>query len=241
MQNTRWGIQNYENALTDKQITQTISLSLSNSIVNQKDGESFWALEKKSLEYNFSRKVNPLLENGGSFSVFGLAPIPLLILYGNQFANRPNIDIYQLRKNPSTWSWSTTNEILKIKTIWHNTITTDGDAVIMLSFSGKINMRNVNSVINTNSAPTVELSLEKHYDDFLKSKQQLEDFILEYRTIKSKLLELGAKKIHLFAAIPISFAISIGQTYNPNYDATLITYDYAKGVYTKAITIGENE
>ena len=239
MQNSRWNIQNYEKALADKQIINTISLSLSNSILDQQNGDTFWENERKALICNFSRKVIPLLEDGGSFSVFGLAPIPLLILYGNLFANRPNIDVYQLKKNPSSWEWENNDTKLNILTTWLSNFPHASEAVIMLSFSGKVNFANVNNTINTASLPTVELSIENPYDDFLRSKQQLDEFLIEFRKIKSKLLELGVKQIHLFAAIPISFAISIGQAYNPNYDANLVTYDYKQGIYTKALTIGE--
>ena len=239
MQNSRWNIQNYEKALAEKQIMNTVSLSLSNSILDQQNGDTFWENERKSLICNFSRKVIPLLEDGGSFSVFGLAPIPLLILYGNLFANRPNIDVYQLKKNPSSWEWENNYTKLNISTTWLSNFHHASEAVIMLSFSGKVNIANVNNTINTASLPTVELSIENPYDDFLRSKQQLDEFLIAFRKIKSKLLELGVKQIHLFAAIPISFAISIGQAYNPNYDANLITYDYKQGIYTKALTIGE--
>ena len=239
MQNSRWNIQNYEKALTDKQIINTISLSLSNSILDQQNGDTYWESERKSLIYNFSRKVIPLLEDGGSFSVFGLAPIPLLILYGNLFANRPNIDVYQLKKNPSSWEWENNDTKLNISTTWLSNFAHASEAAIMLSFSGKVNIANVNNTIDTTSLPTVELSIENPYDDFLRSKQQLDEFLIEFRKIKSKLLELGVKQIHLFAAIPISFAISIGQAYSPNYDANLVTYDYKQGIYTKALTIGE--
>ena len=239
MQNSRWNIQNHEKALTNKQIINTISLSLSNSILDQQNGDTFWENERKALICNFSRKVIPLLEDGGSFSVFGLAPIPLLILYGNLFANRPNIEVYQLKKNPSSWEWENNETKLNILTTWLSNFPHASEAVIMLSFSGKVNIANVNNTINTASLPTVELSIENPYDDFLRSKQQLDEFLIEFRKIKSKLLELGVKQIHLFAAIPISFAISIGQAYNPNYDANLVTYDYKQGIYTKALTIGE--
>lgn len=239
MQNSRWNIQNHEKALADKQIINTISLSLSNSILDQQNGDTFWENERKALICNFSRKVLPLLEDGGSFSVFGLAPIPLLILYGNLFANRSNIDVYQLKKNPSSWEWENNDTKLNISTTWLSNFPHASEAVIMLSFSGKVNIANVNNTINTVSLPTVELSIENPYDDFLRSKQQLDEFLIEFRKTKSKLLELGVKQIHLFAAIPISFAISIGQAYNPNYDANLITYDYKQGIYTKALTIGE--
>jgi len=239
MQNSRWNIQNYEKALADKQIINTISLSLSNSILDQQNGDTFWENERKALICNFSQKVIPLLEDGGSFSVFGLAPIPLLILYGNLFANRPNIDVYQLKKNPSSWEWENNDTKLNILTTWLSNFSHASEAVIILSFSGKVNIANVNNTIDTTSLPTVELSIENPYDDFLRSKQQLDEFFIEFRKIKSKLLELGVKQIHLFAAIPISFAISIGQAYNPNYDANLVTYDYKQGIYTKALTIGE--
>lgn len=239
MQNSRWNFQNYEKALADRQIINTISLSLSNSILDQQNGDTFWENERKALICNFSRKVIPLLEDGGSFSVFGLAPIPLLILYGNLFANRPNIDVYQLKKNPSSWEWENNDTKLNISTTWFSNFAHASEAAIMLSFSGKVNIANVNNTIDTTSLPTVELSIENPYDDFLRSKQQLDEFLIEFRKIKSKLLELGVKQIHLFAAIPISFAISIGQAYNPNYDANLVTYDYKQGIYTKALTIGE--
>ncbi len=239
MQNSRWNIQNYEKALADKQIINTISLSLSNSILDQQNGDTYWESERKALICNFSRKVIPLLEDGGSFSVFGLAPIPLLIFYGNLFANRPNIDVYQLKKNPSSWEWENNDTKLNISTTWLSNFAHASEAAIMLSFSGKVNIANVNNTIDTASLPTVELSIENPYDDFLRSKQQLDEFLIEFRKIKSKLLELGVKQIHLFAAIPISFAISIGQAYNPNYDANLVTYDYKQGIYTKALTIGE--
>ena len=223
MQNSRWNIQNYEKALADKQIINTISLSLSNSILDQQNGDTFWENERKALICNFSRKVIPLLEDGGS----------------NLFANRPNIDVYQLKKNPSSWEWENNDTKLNILTTWLSNFSHASEAVIMLSFSGKVNIANVNNTINTASLPTVELSIENPYDDFLRSKQQLDEFLIEFRKIKSKLLELGVKQIHLFAAIPISFAISIGQAYNPNYDANLVTYDYKQGIYTKALTIGE--
>lgn len=239
MQNSRWNIQNYEKALADKQIINTISLSLTNSILDHQNGDTFWENERKALIYNFSRKVIPLLEDGGAFSVFGLAPIPLLILYGNLFANRPNIDVYQLKKNPSSWEWENNDTKLNISTTWISNFDHASEAVIMLSFSGKVNIENVNNTIKTASLPTVELSIENPYDDFLRSKKQLAEFLIEFRKIKSKLLELGVKQIHLFAAIPVAFAIGIGQTYNPNYDASLITYDYKQGIYTKVLTIGE--
>lgn len=240
MQMTRWHIDNYESAIDDKEIVCTISLTLSNSTFTQQDGQIFWNNEKSSLIYNFERKVAPLLEEGGSFSVFGFAPAPLLILFGNQFANRPNIDIYQLKKTPSTWKWEKSASKLNIKTIWHQELTNVTEAVMILSFSGRVSLENINKNLNTKELPIVELTIETPYEDFLRTKEQLDEFVKEFRKTKSILTSAGIKQIHLFAAIPVAFAITIGQAYNPNYDAKLVTYDYNQGIYTKVLTIGEN-
>lgn len=84
------------------------------------------------------------------------------------------------------------------------------------------------------------MSISDPYDDFLRAKSQLDDFLIEYRKIKSSLASNGVKRIHLFAAIPIAFAVGIGQAYNPNYDPEIVTYDFKQGVYSKALTIGGN-
>ena len=234
MQQKRWEISQYKSAIKDKEIARTISLTLSNSTLSQENGQLFWANERVSLLRNFERKVLPLLEEGASISVFGFAPIPLLVLYGNQFANRPNVDIYQLKKDTSTWEWEARAPKLDIKTHWYNKINTS-NAAIMLSFSGKVNIDKVEKCIDLTSFSIVELSIDEPYDDFLRSKEQLNEFILAFRKVKSQFESLGVKKI------PIGFAISIGQAYNPNYDAQLVTYDYKQGVYTKVFTIGGDE
>lgn len=205
MQKSYWNIQNYEKALADKQITNTISLSLSNSISDQQNGDVFWENERKSLICNFSRKVMPLLEDGGSFSVFGLAPIPLLILYGNLFANRPNIDVYQLKKNPSSWEWKNSDAKLNIITTWFSDSTQASEAVIMLSFSGKVNIENVNNIINITSVPAVELSIENSFDDFLRSKQQLDEFLGGYKAIVPKILKESTEII----SVEVSRALAV--------------------------------
>lgn len=121
MQNNRWSINNYQDALNEKHIHNTIDLSLKNSTLDQNDGSSFWDIERRSLNYNFRRNVLPLLESGLSISLFSLAPIPLLIYLGRLFANRPNVDVYQLRKQPSTWEWEQNADPLIINRINHYT------------------------------------------------------------------------------------------------------------------------
>ena len=239
MQNTNWSIGDYKPALSERHIEREINLSIVNSIQQPKHGDSFWEMERSALIANFEKKVLPLLDENKCFSVFGLAPIPLLILLGNQFAGRSNVDIYQIQKNPSSWKWQKTYHRLNIKTVWHNKVTDSNEAILIFSVSGIVNLKNISSVLAISQYSVVELSIEQPYDDCLRSKKQLDECMEEFRKAKEVLNSMGVQKIHLFAAIPPALAISIGQAYNRNYDAALITYDFNRGVYSKAFTVGE--
>ena len=239
MQNKMWSLESFKYDVDHCNIIDTIDISMQNFPMYQKDGVLFWRIEKKSLEEAFKNKVLPRLELGLAVDLYGLAPIPLLVLLGNLFANRPNINIYQLKKNPSTFAWSKRGKKLNIVTTWLNDVQSPEVALVM-SFSGKVNIDNVKRTIGNDKA-IVEMGIEEPYDDFLRTKKQLDEFLTEYRKLKAAFERLGIKKVHLFAAIPVAFAIGIGQAYNSNYDAEIVTYDYKQGQYTEAISIGGSE
>ena len=239
MQNKMWSLESFKYDVDHCNIIDTIDISMQNFPMYQKDGVLFCRIEKKSLEDAFKNKVLPRLELGLAVDLYGLAPIPLLVLLGNLFANRPNINIYQLKKNPSTFAWSKRGKKLNIVTTWLNDVQSPEVALVM-SFSGKVNIDNVKRTIGNDKA-IVEMGIEEPYDDFLRTKKQLDEFLTEYRKLKAAFERLGIKKVHLFAAIPVAFAIGIGQAYNSNYDAEIVTYDYKQGQYTEAISIGGSE
>ena len=240
MQHTSWHIGNFQEALTNKHIERHIDLSQNNSIKTPQEGQEFWDSERRALIANFSKKVAPFFDDYSSFSIFGLAPIPLLILFGNCFANKPNIDIYQKRKSPSSWQWESSEIPIDIKSNWINLIDSSPEAILILSFSGKVHFANIARTLDMAKGYNIlELSIESLYDDFLRSENQLNAFLTEYRKAISALSSRGAQKVHLFAAIPPAFAIAIGQAFNPNFTPQIVTYDYKQGQYQEALIIGE--
>ena len=108
-----------------------------------------------------------------------------------------------------------------------------------MSFSGPVNKNDVMRAIGK-KIPLIEMSIKEKFDDLLRTKNQLNEFLTKYRKVKSSLVAKGIKTIHLCAAIPIAFAIGIGLAYNPNYDPDLVTYEFRQGIYSRALTIGGN-
>lgn len=219
-------------------VPSRIDLSIKNSPLQPGTNE-FWLYAQNSLVSEFNKRVLAFLEDGYTVDLYALAPIPLLVLLGNLFANRPNINIFQLKKVPSSFEWEENGEKLDIKVTQLSDAFLDEEVALLMSFSGKVNRGNVVRAIG-NEIPMIEMSIKEPFDDFLRTKSQLDEFLIEYRKVKASLVAKGVKTIHLFAAIPITFAIGIGQAYNPNYDPELITYDFRQGIYSRALIIGEN-
>ena len=219
-------------------VPSRVDLSIKNSPM-QPESKEFWLYAQKSLVAEFNKRVLAFLEDGYAVELYALAPIPLLVLLGNLFANRPNINIFQLKKVPSSFEWEEDGEKLDIKVTQSPDEFLGEEAALLMSFSGQVDKQNVMGAIGK-KIPLIEMSIKEPFDDFLRSKSQLNEFLTEYRKVKSSLVSKGVKTIHLFAAIPIAFAIGIGQAYNPNYDPDLVTYDFKQGIYSKALTIGGN-
>lgn len=230
MQGKQWAL--------NRIVPSRVDLSIKNSPI-QPESKEFWLYAKESLVAEFNKRVLAFLEDGYVVELYALAPIPLLVLLGNLFANRPNINIFQLKKVPSSFEWEEDGEKLDIKVTQSPDEFLGEEAALLMSFSGQVNKQNVMGAIGK-KIPLIEMSIKEPFDDFLRSKSQLNEFLTEYRKVKSSLVSKGVKTIHLFAAIPIAFAIGIGQAYNPNYDPDLVTYDFKQGIYSKALTIGGN-
>ena len=230
MQGKQWAL--------NRIVPSRVDLSIKNSPM-QPESKEFWLYAQKSLVAEFNKRVLAFLEDGYAVELYALAPIPLLVLLGNLFANRPNINIFQLKKVPSSFEWEEDGEKLDIKVTQSPDEFLGEEAALLMSFSGQVDKQNVMGAIGK-KIPLIEMSIKEPFDDFLRSKSQLNEFLTEYRKVKSSLVSKGVKTIHLFAAIPIAFAIGIGQAYNPNYDPDIVTYDFKQGIYSKALTIGGN-
>ncbi len=230
----------------DKVIDQEIDLTLRNSSYNVGDPE-YWQYEEAHLLRIFREKVEPILEDyrytSSNFSVFAIGPIPLLIKLGTLLSNKNSIDVYQLKKSPmSTWEWESSDDDFnyEIKCIQQKE-----DAkrtILMISLSGTINQAAVRKVLPWEDSNILEVCTTcPPHDDLLRSKNQLDKFVLCYRKLKEQLLRMSDKKltVHLFAAIPVSVAVEIGRHWNPTVDLPIVVYNLTNGFYENAIKIGD--
>lgn len=206
-------------------LPSAIDLSLSNSPQRDKDG-SFWETELENLETQFNEQLRPKFRKSEvkHLSVFAFAPMPLLIKLGTLLNDIQHAEIHQSVREPKTWNL---NDYAQ-PNIYSVTEATQSFPTVALniSLSATINNDRITSVLG-NDVSIFTLTIEKPFNDFLKSKKHLQDFSMEIRqllnTIKSKYN--AQTPLHIFPAMPIATAIEFGRVWMPKADMPLIIYD----------------
>lgn len=220
-------------------IADTIDLSLSNSLQRDRDA-AFWATEEENLKTQFNRKLLQNFTKGEikHLSIFGFAPIPLLIKLGTLINDIYPAEIYQPVRNPKTWKLN--DGTIEVKYIVAHAVDRHKTVALNISLSGTITNDRITDVIG-NEASIYTVTIDTPFNDYLKSKRHLQDFSIEIR----KLFDYMKAKhsvdtpIHIFPAIPIAKAIELGRVWMPKADMPLFIYDQntANGGFTKVIEI----
>lgn len=209
------------------------------------DREDYWKVEERNLKGIFNRKVLPLIEeaNPCHFSIFALAPMPLLTLLGSLMTDKIPAQVYQLHREPhQTWYWMQGQEKFeyKIKT----PDSSKYPPVLVISLSDSIAYERITAVLGAEIS-IWELTIEKPHNDFLKSKSQLSIY---RETIRKLMVDIGkahgkTTPLSIFPAMPVACAVELGRVRMPKADMPWIIYDQnnKRKCFIKTLEIGGKE
>lgn len=199
----------------------------------------YWKTEENNLQARFNRFIQPLVLESVHFSIFALAPIPLLIRLGTLFTDKISAHVYQLRREPEqTWKWSKTScnteYLVRCPATFHN------QAALIIALSARITRDRVTSVLGDNVS-IWELTIASPHNDFLRSRNQLSKFREVVRRLLAQIGEHHGKNMPLaiFPAMPVATAVEFGRVRMPKADVPWIIYDQNNkiGRFTKALDI----
>lgn len=167
-------------------------------------------------------------------SVFGLAPIPLLVVLGHALSNTIPTDLFQSHRDKSDrWTWYDGDAAARfvVQTLRSGT---DPDKVaVIVSLSGAISEQSLPAGIDaTFSVYQLTLGNVDPHPGFMRTREDLEAFRLAYRQLLADLIRRHPthKTIHLFPAVPAPVAISLGFDLLPKAHPALAVYDFDKRV-----------
>lgn len=205
--------------------------------------KEFWQSESTHLSKVFSTQIEPRIadNNPAHFSLFALAPMPLLIKLGALFTDKISVDVYQPIREPKTWRWQTAPDDFKFNVI--SPASFDYPPALVMSLSAKIDHQRVKDVLGEN-VTIWELSVDEVFchNDFIKSPEQLSKFRDSMRKLIAAIKEKhGIAELSVFPAIPVSCAVEMGRIRMPKADMPWVIYDQnlKAGKFIRALQIGE--
>lgn len=235
--------QAFQAMFPDKYPVSDMPISLSTSLPFTDKDKIFWETEVQNLEVSFREIILPKIKenNPSDFSIFAMAPMPLLIKLGSLFTDKISVDTYQPIREPKTWRWQ--EELKDFEFIVTNDEEYEKEPVLIISLSGKISRDRIYEVVG-NDVNIWEVTVPDGFlhNDFMRSKAQLSLFRKEIRKLLVQINEKHSKKpLKIFPAMPISCAIELGRVRMPKSDMEWIIYDQNNKAdkFIEAITMGE--
>lgn len=219
--------------------TYPISLGFGLSGIQDRN-QSFWLSEVENLEAQFATEVEQVKKMSPikHFSLFALAPQPLLIKLGTLFSDLYDVQVFQLHREPKTWKWQPKEDFKGFKIIRPKS--QGGILALNLSLSATITNNRIESCFD-DEVSIWTITHDHPNNDFLKSLDILSSFrktIREFLNLAKKVHGQNST-IHIFPAIPVSAAIEFGRVWMPKADLDMIIYDQQKAHdgFTKSLKI----
>lgn len=218
--------------------TRAIEIGLSNS-ASRDDEEHYWPLEKMNLERNFQRLVKNRIKDGDimHLSVFALAPQPLLIELGRLISDLISTNVFQLKREPTTWSWLDGDNI---EYEFKEPTAIKSQAALNISLSATIDNSRITDILG-DEISIWTLTIDEPNNDYLKTEKSLENFRVQVRKAFEKIKSKHGHNtiLNVFPAMPVSTAVEFGRVWQPKADMEMIIYDEnrTKGGFIKALEI----
>jgi hypothetical protein len=217
-------------------------LSMSGS--HRDHGELYWAVEPNHLRTGFN-EIRRLIAHDAQkhFSVFALAPQPLLVLLGTLFTDRIQVDTYQLHREPAPgWAWHPTPTSVEYSVIPPSSF--EHPPVLIISLSAHVSTDRVHAAIG-DKVSIWQLTIDEPHNDFLKSEQQLSLFRTAIRKMMDDIKHKHGSPVSLsiFPAMPVACAVELGRARMPKANMPWVLYDQSNVTrsFIETITIKGDE
>ncbi|MAT54439.1 MAG: hypothetical protein CMN32_08140 [Saprospirales bacterium] len=216
-----------------------IELGLSNSSFED-SRDNYWNIQTENLMTQFMQKIGTIkgTHEVQHFSIFALAPQPLLIKLGTLFSDIYSAEVYQLHREPSTWSWLDEDNEVRFEIIEPEA--TKKIVALKLELSATIIDDRIIDVLGSD-CDIWSIRHDNPNNDFLRSKADLQNFrkVMRIAFDRIKAKHGQDAKLHIFPAMPVSAAIELGRVWMPKADLPMIIYDqnWKREGFFKTITI----
>lgn len=208
----------------------------------------FWRAASEAIRAKARTLYEQSFDDGPArnVSVFGLAPIPLLVFLGGCLSDKVPTRLYQRHRDSESWKWKDVGDVVAFET---KTIRRGSDphrVALVLSLSGRIAMAGLPAEIDTRfSIYEITLVDAEPSPRCLEVERSLLAFRDEYMLTMRNIVAAhdGLERLHLFPAVPAPAAIAVGRDLMPKRDPAVLVYDFDKRAagYVQTLEVNKHD
>jgi hypothetical protein len=207
--------------------SKSIDLGMLNSSFRDRY-EAFWSFEAKNLVRLFGSRIKERLQDQdlGHMSIFAFAPQPLLVLFGALLSDIPDVEVFQLHREPhQTWAWPEEDISPQFPSL-REPEDKSGSPALVLSISGTIAADRARRAF-TGPVSIWEVTVPAPNNDVIKTRAQLGAFRTRLRLTLDRIKAAHGQEtlLHIFPAAPLSVAVELGRVRSPKADMPWRLYD----------------
>lgn len=189
-------------------------------------------------------RYKPAVEKGeiDHLSVFAIARLPLLVYLGSRLDDTIPTELYQRHRAGQTWVWG--DDLEDDPTFTYRRIRNiDGaptEAVLLVNASGTIHVNELPTEVAALPVYAVEPTGTTPQPDTVRSRAVLASFESAVRELLGHLeaTHKAVQRLHVFAAAPVSVAVTLGRSIGWRIHPNLVVYDrLADGTYQQAMEV----
>eukprot|EP00903_Cladosiphon_okamuranus_P004169 g4167.t1 len=220
-----------------------VELSISGSDSTERDAE-FWNFEAKDLERKFGRTVLDRIASGevGHMSVFGLAPMPLLIRLGTLLTDIRDVEVYQFHREPKGWKWPASGKTIELQVEKPESF--GGAPALVVALSATVEDSRIHEALGKNVA-IWRVTISEPTQECIRSKEDLAAFCEVMRPLLNEIKTAHgqASVLSIFPAAPVSTMVELGRIRQPKADQAWMIYDENRelGGFQEALRIGTEQ
>lgn len=187
----------------------------------------YWQAESKQLQQKYEREVLGLIEQGDCkhFSVFALAPQPLLIQLGTLLTDKISVETYQPHREPKTWSWQPETD--RPEFVVRRPDDVSKKPALLVALSDHVDQERIARVLGK-EVSTWEITLAQPHNDFLQSREQLSSFRKHVRSLMVEIKKHHGNKtpLNIFPVMPVACAVELGRSRMPKAEMPWVIFDH---------------
>lgn len=199
-----------------------------------------------TLEEEVVRHTREVLRSAGDaavpWSIFALAPIPLLMVLGREVGDIVPATVFQKHREPDTWTWQPAGGIalpFDVKSPPAH-LQPCQDVALALSVSGVVSHEAVARAVGA-STPVWEIVARTPGVACIRAASDLAEFSAIFRATLGLIRDAAGAGVvvHIFPAVPNSVAVECGRRLLPKVDPRMEVYDFNHrvGGFVHALTL----